>query len=85
MDKTNQVSEGEIKEKEDWLNEHGQPDFVYLQSLATDGSPEALEKLNSIAEDLNVERDPGTSTEDLVSRIRSTTEANEDDRSVSTT
>ncbi len=66
------------EEKEDWLNEHGQPDFEYLQSLAKDGSPGALEKLRSIAEDLDVEYDPGTSTEDLIERIGSVTGKNED-------
>jgi hypothetical protein len=38
-----------IEDKEDWLNEHGDPDFAYLQSLATDGSPGAIAKLTSIA------------------------------------
>ena len=67
-----------MEEKEDWLNEHGDPDFEYLQSLAKDGSPGAFEKLRSIAGDLNVECDPGTSNEDLIERIRSVTEKNED-------
>jgi hypothetical protein len=73
------VIEKEIKEKEDWLNEHGEPNFGYLKSLASDGSPEALEKLNSIADDLNVERDRDISSEDLVERIRSVTSRNGDD------
>ncbi|MGC9599383.1 MAG: hypothetical protein ABSE18_03300 [Minisyncoccia bacterium] len=77
-DKASASSDGAIEEKEDWLNEHGQPDFEYLQSLATNGSPGALEKLRSIAEDLNVEYDPSTSTEELIGRIRSATERNED-------
>ncbi len=71
-------NKSEIEEKEDWLNEHGQPDFEYLHSLATNGSPEALEKLVSIAEDLNVEHDATTSTEELIGRIRSVTARNED-------
>ena len=54
---TSRAKDKAIEEKEDWLNEHGDPDFAYLQSLATDGSPEALEKLTNIAEDLNVEHD----------------------------
>ena len=77
--------ENETQEKEDWLNEHGEPDFGYLKSLADDGSPEALEKLNSIADDLNVERDGDTSSEDLIERIRSVTSRNEDDGQSSTT
>ncbi|HEY5220872.1 MAG TPA: hypothetical protein VIJ29_01850 [Candidatus Paceibacterota bacterium] len=77
--------ENETQEKEDWLNEHGQPDFEYLKSLANDGSPEALEKLNSIADDLNVERDRDISSEDLIERIRSVTSRNGDDGQVATT
>lgn len=68
----------DAEDKEDWLNEHGDPNFGYLQSLATDGSPEALEKLASIAEDLNVEYDPGIPTQELIERIRSITTRNED-------
>jgi len=65
-----QNNDKKIEEMEDWRNEHGQPDFEYLQSLAKDDSPEALEKLRSIAEDLDVEYGPGTSNEDLVKKIR---------------
>jgi len=77
--------DNEIDDKEDWLNEHGQPDFKYLQSLATDSSPEALAKLESIAEDLNVEHDPDTPTEELIDRIRSATARNEDGGTNATT
>jgi hypothetical protein len=69
----------EAKEKEDWLNEHGDPDFEYLESLAADDNPEALEKLRSIADDLDVEYGTDTSTDDLIGRIRSAVEANEDE------
>ncbi len=62
----------------DWLNEHGQPDFEYLKSLAAEGSGEALEKLKSIAEDLDVEYDPGLSAGELIERIRAVTDENED-------
>jgi hypothetical protein len=77
--------ENETQEKEDWLNEHGQPDFGYLKSLVNDSSPEALEKLNSIADDLNVERDRDISSEDLIERIRSVTSKNGDDGQSATT
>lgn len=73
-----------IKEKEDWLNEHGDPDFEYLKSLAKDGGPVALEKLHSIADDLNVEYDPDISSENLIERIESVTAKNEDGGSNST-
>jgi len=72
------MSNDEIKDNENWLNEHGQPDFEYLRSLAKNGSPESLEKLKSIAEDFDVEYDPSTSSEDLIGRIRSATAENED-------
>jgi len=70
---TNLSNEDRIKGEENWFDEHGQPSFEYLQSLAADGSPEALEKLKSIAEDLDVNFDPDTSTEELIGRIRSAT------------
>jgi hypothetical protein len=69
-DKSNISSKDEIEETKDWLNEHGQPDFEYLQSLVADGSPEALEKLKSIAEDLGMEYDPNVPAEELIERIR---------------
>ncbi|MFC2157556.1 hypothetical protein ACFLT9_06940 [Acidobacteriota bacterium] len=84
-DKPDKSSEDEIEDKEDWLNEHGQPDFEYLQSLANDGSQEALEKLRSIAEDLDVEYDPNTSTEELIGMIRSAVRQNEDEGTDPTT
>ena len=71
--KKSSFSNDKIEDMEDWRNEHGEPDFEYLQSLAKDSSPEALEKLKSIAEDLDVEYDPGTSAEDLIDRIISST------------
>ena len=70
---------------EDWRNEHGQPDFGYLQALATDGSIEAVEKLKSIAEDLDVGSDPGTSPGELVEKIRTAVVQNEDEGSQPTT
>ena len=63
-------NENEVKEDiEDWRDEHGQPSFEFLQSLASDSSPESLEKLRSIAEDLDVDYDEETSAEDLVDKI----------------
>jgi hypothetical protein len=51
----------ENEEINNWRNEHGEPDFVYLQSLARAGTAEALDKLKSIAEDLDVDYDPNVS------------------------
>lgn len=64
-------------ENENWMNEHGEPDFEYLNSLAKDGEPESLEKLKSIAEDLDVEYHDTDSVETLVEKIRSATRINE--------
>jgi len=68
-------NENEEKEDiEDWRDEHGQPSFKFLQSLASDSSPEALEKLRSIAEDLDVDYDEEASPEELVDKIMLTTQ-----------
>ena len=71
-----QKNDNKIEDIREWRNEHGQPDFEYLQSLAKDGSSEGLEKLKSIAVDLDVEFGPGSSAEDLIDRIRSSTQSN---------
>lgn len=59
---------------EDWRNEHGQPNFEFLESLTGEGDPLNLEKLKSIADDLNVAYDNSTSSKDLVERIRLATQ-----------
>ncbi len=77
--------EDEDDTTEDWRNEHGEPDFAYLQSLLVAGTPEAIEKLRSIAEDMDVECDSETSPEKLVDLIRSSTARNEDGDPIVTT
>jgi len=54
---------------EGWRNEHGNPDFEYLQSLVEDGGLQAREKLHEIANDLNVRYDEDTSLRSLVDQI----------------
>lgn len=81
----NQNSSRENEEINDWRNEHGEPDFAYLQSLAITGTTESLDKLKSIAEDLNVDYDSNASAEDLVGKIRLAVEQNEDGDSSITT
>ena len=61
-----------IEDINDWRHEHGQPSFKFLQSLAKDGGFEALEKLRSIAQDLDVDYGPNTSNEVLIRRILAT-------------
>jgi hypothetical protein len=67
--------EKKIEDMEDWRNEHGQPSSKFLQSLAKDGGPGALEKLRSIATDLDVEYGPNTPTNELVGKILSATQS----------
>ena len=76
IDKANTSSEKKIEDIEDWRNEHGNPSNKFLQSLASDGGPGAMEKLRSIAEDLDTEFSPGASAEELIGVIRSATRNN---------
>lgn len=54
---------------EDWRNEHGQPNFEFLKSLAEEENPLSLEKLKYIADDMDVAYDNSTSGKDLVEKI----------------
>lgn len=55
---------------ENWRNEHGQPDFEYLQSLVADGDATAREKLRSIATDFDVQYDEATPDTEIAEKIR---------------
>ena len=72
------MKNNENEDIENWRNEHGDPDFSYLESLKKDGSIEALEKLQSIASDTNVDFNETTSIDELIDLIRSTSQKNED-------
>lgn len=72
------IKENEIKEIESWRNEHGDPDFAYLESIALTGTIEAVNKLKSIAEDLDIDIDPSSSSDDIVKIIRMNVGQNED-------
>ena len=73
IDKNKSLNEKKAKNKDDWLNKHGQPSYDYLQSLVSEGSLESLKKLKSIATDLNVEFGPNTSPQILAKLISSST------------
>jgi hypothetical protein len=73
IDQNTLLDEKKAKNRDDWLNEHGQPSYDYLQSLVSKCSPESLEKLRSIATDLDVEFGPNTSPEILAELISSST------------
>jgi hypothetical protein len=78
MDKRNPALNDESREQtERWRGQHGQPDFEYLQSLADDGSPGALEEMMSIAEDLDAEHDKDSSFQELMQAIRAAAERND--------
>jgi hypothetical protein len=68
----------ETQKVEDYRNEHGQPSFEYLQSLVTENNEESLEKLKSIAEDLNVEYDADAAPSELVEMIMLTSQRNQE-------
>lgn len=72
-----ELSDDEMERTEEWRDEHGQPDFEFLQSLTDDGSPEALAKMRTIAEDLDAEYDADSSFEELMQSIRSAAERND--------
>ena len=76
IDKAKTPSEKKIEDMEFWLNEHGHPSNKFLQSLADDGGPGAMEKLKSIATDLDVSFSTNTSVEELIGRIRAATRNN---------
>ena len=76
--KVNPISESETSDFEEWQDEHGNPNLEYLESLAKDGSPEALQELQSIASDLDVDFTTDNTREELIGKIMMTVEENED-------
>ena len=56
-------------EVEKWLDEHGKPNFPYLQSLAKEETLDSLEKLRSIANEHNVSYDNNDNAQVLVDKI----------------
>lgn len=72
------MKNNENEDINNWRNEHGEPDFVYLESLKKDGDVEGLVKLQSIASDLDVDFSATTGADELVDLIRLAAEKNED-------
>ncbi len=56
-------------DSEEWLDKHGKPSFVYLQSLIDDGNPDAIETLKRIAEDLDIHYNEETPPDELLELI----------------
>jgi hypothetical protein len=69
-DQAKAQKEYRIQEKESWLDEHGHPSNKFLQSLADNND---MEKLRSIASDLDANYGSGDSAEDMIDAIRSAT------------
>ncbi len=63
---------------EEWLDEHGHPDFEYLESLVEEDTDEALKALRAIAEDLDVEYNEHATASELLEKIRLATQQNDD-------
>ncbi len=63
---------------EEYQNEHGQPSFEYLLSLVSEGDEDSVEKIKSIAEDLNVGADIDIPPAELIEMIRLAVERNQD-------
>lgn len=78
MNKLNGSTREESDEIENWRNEHGSPDFAYLQSLVDADTIESMNKLKSIAEDLDVNYPQNISSGELVDLIRMAVKKNED-------
>ena len=72
------MKNGENEEINNWRNEHGEPDFSYLESLKDDNDIEGLEKLQSIASDLDIDFSITTPADELIDLIRLATQKNED-------
>jgi len=69
------LNKREKERVEDWRNEHGQPNFEFLKSLAEEESPLSLEKIKFIADDLDVAYNSSTSSKDLVEKIMLATQS----------
>ena len=52
-----------------WLDDNGQPDYEYLQSLVDDGGEDAMNELREIADLHDIEYDNDTQASDLMSQI----------------
>ena len=65
------------EEIENWRDHHGKPSFKYLQSLVSDDSIEALEKLRFLAEDLDINFNQNTPKEKLMDMIRASVRKND--------
>jgi hypothetical protein len=72
-----QVSKDNREQADTWRDEHGQPDYEFLQSLMDDGSPRALEQMRNIADDLDAECGDDSSFEELLQSIRAAAERND--------
>lgn len=59
----------ELSHANEWFNEHGQPTFEQLKSLAEANTPEALEVLQQLADDYDITYDTTTDSMDLAEKV----------------
>jgi len=64
-------AENNVSGPEKWLDDNKKPDYIYLESLANQGTPESLEELRAIADDHDVIYDTDSSVQELVDKINS--------------
>jgi hypothetical protein len=62
-------SNDHISGAEKWLDEHGNPNYSYLESLAGEGTPESLEALKAIADEHNVNYEADDTAQVLIDKI----------------
>jgi len=54
---------------EDWLDEHGNPDYAFLKSLADEGTMESMEELRAIADEHDIPHTEVSTAQELVDQI----------------
>ncbi|PIS04590.1 MAG: hypothetical protein COT81_05840 [Candidatus Buchananbacteria bacterium CG10_big_fil_rev_8_21_14_0_10_42_9] len=76
------ISAGDGGVNRKWIDEHGDPSYIYLESLAKEKTQEALEKLKRIANDHNVNYNAAVTAQDLVAMIVLATQHEDGDESM---
>ena len=79
-DESINASDGGVNRQ--WIDEHGDPSYTYLEALAKKGTQEALEELKRIANDHNVNYNAAVTAQDLVAMIVLATQHEDGDESM---
>jgi hypothetical protein len=78
----NKQNDNNISGPEKWLDEHGNPNYFYLESLAEEDTLESLEALKEIADEYNVNYNTDDTTQVLVDKIVFAMKKDADDESM---